>query len=213
MSETSLVIKNDILIIAYYLKEYGWREVNKSTFQRLLYFSAVLSPIFMPKEEWAYNFANTLFGPYNNELSVEINDLETKGFLVLEERKIYSNRVEDRFTISQYGIDIFEKRLLSIDTLKSKISWFNVLVRTLSLYGEEFLSKLVKEDPNIYYQNEMNRRSRLITDDSSDNLSKEFFEFIKEKGIGEDINLANNQDYLLLFFDVLYQKYKGGKEN
>ncbi|MNW68312.1 hypothetical protein D3C74_470500 [compost metagenome] len=59
----------------------------------------------------------------------------------------------------------------------------------------------------------MNKRSRLIIDDSSDNLSKEFFEFIKDKGINSDVNLNNNQDYLLLFFDVLYQKYKGGKDN
>lgn len=213
MSEASLIIKNDILIIAYYLREYGWNEVNKSTFQRLLYFSAVLSPIFMPKEEWAYNFSNTLFGPYNNELSLEINDLETKGFLSLVERKVYTNRIEEKFNISQMGIENCEHRIFLLNTLKTKVSWFNVLVKTLSLYGESFLSKLVKEDPNIFYQNEMNKRSKLIINDSSDNLSKEFFEFIKLKGINSDVNLNNNQDYLLLFFDVLYQKYKGGRDN
>ncbi|WP_405081758.1 hypothetical protein ACI48J_03800 [Paenibacillus chitinolyticus] len=212
MKDQTLTIKNDLIIMAYYIEKYEWNEVNKSTFQRLLYFSAVLSPIFMPNENWGYIFSNTLFGPYNHELGIEINELETKGFLELKERRIYTNRIEERFTISKLGIDTFEKKLFNIATLRPKILWFNTLVKTLSLYGEEFLVKLVKEDPNIYYQNEMNKRSKLVTDNSSDNLSKEFFQFLKEKGISNDINFSMNQDYLLLFFDVLYQKYKGGRE-
>lgn len=193
------------------MRKNDWEGANKSAFQRVLYFSAALSPIFLPKEDWAYNFSNTLFGPYNNEISAQMNDLQSKDFLHLEERRIYSNRIEERFTISKRGIEICNERLFKLETLKNKIKWFDILVTALSIYGEDFLSKLVKEDPNIYYQNAKNMKSKLITDESAENLSKEFFEFIKTKGKDElNLELQNDQDYLLLFFDVLYQKYKGG---
>lgn len=56
----------------------------------------------------------------------------------------------------------------------------------------------------------MNRRAKLITDESEENLTKEFFEYIKVKGKRDlNLELQDDQDYLLLFFDVLYQKYKG----
>lgn len=209
MVNISLILKNDLLIIAYFLKKHGWKEANKSTFQRILYFSAALSPIFLPHENWEYFFSNTLFGPYNSDLSVEMSDLQTKEFLNLEERKIYSNRIEERYSISNKGIEMCEKQLFLLRPLKERIIWFDNLVKTLSMYGEEFLSKLVKEDPNIYYQNKMNKKVKIITDDSTENLSKEFFEFLKLHGLENKYKYSNNQDILLLFFDILYQKYKG----
>lgn len=210
MISNDLVIKNDLLIIAYFMDENGWTGANKSSFQRVLYFSAALSPIFLGGVAWTYNFSNTLFGPYNNEVGIQINELNTKDFLVLEDRKIYSNRVEERFSISNKGKETCKNNLFKIKNLENKATWFSILVKVLSIYGEDFLSKLVKEDPNVYYQNEMNKRAKLITDESSENLSKEFFGFIKSKGKSDlNIEFSSDQDYLLLFFDVLYQKYKG----
>ncbi|MFP3681502.1 hypothetical protein SB725_30950, partial [Pseudomonas sp. SIMBA_041] len=75
-----------------------------------------------------------------------------------------------------------------MSTLEKKIIWFSILVKALSIYGEDFLSKLVKEDPNVHYQNAMNKRSKIITDESAENLSKEFFNFIKSKG-KSDLNI------------------------
>ncbi|MFP3392015.1 hypothetical protein [Brevibacillus sp. SIMBA_040] len=213
MADTSIVMKNDLLLISYFMDENGWSGANKSSFQRVLYFSAALSPIFLSHEPWAYSFSNTLFGPYNNEVSIQINDLHTRGFLSLEERKVYANRIEERYSISDEGRSICKDRLFLVSTLEKKIIWFSILVKALSIYGEDFLSKLVKEDPNVHYQNAMNKRSKIITDESAENLSKEFFNFIKSKGKSDlNIELSSDQDYLLLFFDVLYQKYKGGRE-
>jgi len=213
MLQTDLVMKNDLLLIAYYMNENGWSGANKSTFQRVLYFSAALSPIFLPNEPWTYNFSNTLFGPYNSEISTQMNELQTKGFFELESRKIYSNRIEDRYSISERGKEVCRQSLFKVETLNGKKIWLRILVKALSIYGEDFLSKLVKEDPNVYYQNAMNKRAKLITDESAENLSKEFFDYIKTTGKEEiDLELDSDQDYLLLFFDVLYQKYKGGSQ-
>lgn len=204
-------MKSDLLIIAYFMNENAWNGANKSSFIRLLYFSAALSPIFLPKEDWVYSFSNTLFGPYNNDISVQMNELHGKELFFLEERKIYKNRIEDRYSISNKGIKLCESSLFKLDPLKHKIIWFKILMKTLSIYGEDFLSILAKEDPNVYYQNKLNQRTKLITDESEKNFSKEFFNFIKTKGRNElSLKLKNDQEYLLLFFDVLYRKYKGG---
>jgi len=193
------------------MSKHGWKSANKTTFQRVLYFAAVLSSIFT-SEAWTYNFSNTMFGPYNNDIVDELNDLFVKGFIKLEDRKTYSNRIEERFSINQKGIKLCEETFLKLNPLKSKILWFDIIVKTLSIYGEDFLSKLIKEEPNVYYQNKENKNSRLIIDESSDNLSKEFFSFIKCEGKSRlNIELKNDYDYLLLFFDVLYRKYKGAK--
>lgn len=138
MKSSDLIMKNDLLIIAYNMSEDGWSGANKSTFQRILYFSAALSPIFIPNNIWSYNFSNTLFGPYNNEISVQMNDLHVKGFFELESRKIYATRVEDRYSISDRGKAVCRNNLFLIDTLRSKVAWFNILVKALSIYGEDF---------------------------------------------------------------------------
>lgn len=205
------ILKNELLFIAYYINQFGWNSANKTTFQRMLYFSAVLSPIFVPGEKWSYTFTNTIFGPYNNEISIQLTELQIRGVLELEERKIISNRVEERYQISAQGIKLCDEVLFKIDTLKEKRNWLKIMVKSLTIYGENFLAKLVKEDPNIYYQNQINQNKRIPTDSSTDNLSKEFFNFIKENGREKfNINLNDDQDYLLLFFDALYRKYKGG---
>ncbi len=205
-------INNDILIVAYFMNENGWEAANKSGFQRILYFSAVLSPIFVPHETWTYSFSNTMFGPYNNEISKILGNLSVKGLLSLEERKFYSNRMEERYKISEKGSNECINKLFLINSLDSKVAWFETIVKVLSIYGESFISKLVKEDPNVLSFNLANNTSKLPTGNTEDNLSMEFFEFIKNKGKERlNLNETSDQDYLLIFFDILYRRYKGGK--
>lgn len=208
-----LVISNDLIIVAYFMKENGWDGANKSNFQRVLYFSAALSPIFIPQYNWNYIFTNTFFGPYNEKIKNELEKLSVKGILELTERKVYTNRVEERYVITRKGINWCEGTLFRLQPEQPKVNWFKIIIKVLSIYGEEFLSKLIKEDPNIYSQNEINKYAKINTDNSNDNLSKEFFEFLKEKGKGKlNIESQKDEDYLLLFFDILYRKYKGGNK-
>ena len=86
------------------------------------------------------------------------------------------------------------------------------MVKVLSIYGSEFLVKLIKEDPNVNSLNKINKRSKIVTDDSEDNLSKEFFKFLKNNSIKKNSEITD-EDNLLLFFDVLYRKYKGAQMN
>jgi hypothetical protein len=210
---TQYKINNDLLFVSYFMNENGWESSNKSTFQRILYLSAALSPIFVPHEKWGYGFSNTIFGPYNDEISKQLNVLFVKGFLSLEERKRYSNRIEERYKISRHGITQCNEIFFNMDHLKSKINWLKIIVKALSIYGEAFISKIIKEDPNIVSQNMSNVYERLNINNSDENITKSFFEYLKSKG-QQKINLENDvdQEYLLLFFDVLYRKYKGGKD-
>lgn len=211
MSEIINAINNDLLLVSYFIKKNSWAGASKSSFQRILYFAAVFSSVFLPNDKWIYNFSNTFFGPYNNDISPQLNKLLVQGLLTLEERKVYSNRIEEKYQISDKGIETCEKYLCKIENLNAKIQWINLIIKTLSIYGENFLSKLIKEDPNVFYQNQINKNSKLIIDSSSENFSKEFFEFVKSKGKNElKMELQEDQDYLLLFFDILYRKYKGG---
>ncbi len=207
------IINNDLVTVAYFMYENGWDGSNKSNFQRVLYFSAALSPIFIRDYNWNYSFSNTIFGPYNSMIKNELEKLSIKGLLELTERKVYINRVEERYIITSKGKTWCEDLLFRINSENAKIKWFKIIVKVLSIYGENFLSKLIKEDPNVYSQNEINRNARIITDNSEENLSKEFFEFLKEKGKDKlNIESQKDEDYLLLFFDILYRKYKGGNK-
>ena len=106
--ENQYELKNDILIVAYFMEKGGWNAVSKANFQRVLYFAAVLSPAFLKDYEWTYGFYNTMYGPINKDLTTELEELFAKGLLSLVNRKITSNRVEEKYVISIQGKRIVE---------------------------------------------------------------------------------------------------------
>jgi uncharacterized protein YwgA len=205
-------VSNDILVISYYLNKNHWENVSKTNYQRILYFSAALSPIFSPNYDWKYYFSNTLFGPYNSEIAESLQRLSAKEFIKVTERKVDSNRVFENYCITNKGIDLCEKILFKVNSESEKYKLFRIMVKVLSIYGSEFLVKLIKEDPNVNSLNKINKRSKIVTDDSEDNLSKEFFKFLKNNSIKKNSEITD-EDNLLLFFDVLYRKYKGAQMN
>lgn len=210
MLDEATTLKNDIITVSYFFNENSWNSASKTSYQRVLYFAAVLSPVFLPDEKWSYDFSNTFFGPYNKEISPLIQEVSNKGLLKVVDRRIYQNRVEENFTISELGINFCEDILFKLNNNISKVQWIDVIVKTLSIYGENFLSKLIKNDPNVVNLNMINSYKKITIDDSSENISKEFFNFIKDKG-KDRLKLENqdDKDFLLLFFDILYRKYKG----
>uniref|UniRef100_UPI000AF14438 hypothetical protein n=1 Tax=Clostridium sp. NkU-1 TaxID=1095009 RepID=UPI000AF14438 len=182
--EENFAIKNDLLAIAYYMKKNGWEGISKTNFQRVLYFSAVLSTVFLRNYEWTYAFSNTIFGPRNKDITGELEDLFTKGYLELSDRKVISNRVEEKYVISDMGCDSLEETSFRLNSERSKLKWFEIMVNVLSVYGEEFLSKLVKEDPNVSLMNSMNQSGKIPCADTDDNLTKELYNYLKKR-VGE----------------------------
>lgn len=210
--ENQYELKNDILIVSYYMEKNGWKAASKTNFQRVLYFAAALSPTFLPEYEWTYNFANTMFGPVNKDLTMELEELFTKGLLSLTDRRIITNRVEEKYCISPKGKLVVESSIMKLNYESSKILWIETIVKVLSIYEDNFLSKLIKEDPNISYMNAGNQKTRIPLNNSEDNLSNELMKYLEESG-RKKLMLEGNSDeeYLLLFFDLLYRKYKGGR--
>lgn len=205
-------LKNDILIVAYYMDKNGWKAASKTNFQRVLYFAAVLSPTFLSDYEWTYGFANTMFGPSNKDLTSELEELFTKDLLALADRKIITNRVEEKYCISQKGKMVVENSIMKLNYESSKILWIEIMVRVLSIYEDNFLSKLIKEDPNISFMNAGNQKTRIPLDDTQDNLSNELMKYLEENGKKKlELEGKADEEYLLLFFDLLYRKYKGGR--
>lgn len=94
----------------------------------------------------------------------------------------------------------------------SKILWLETIVKALTIYEDNFLSKLIKEDPNVSYMNSGNQKTKIPTSNTEDNLSNELVKYLEEHG-KEKLSLERKADeeYLLLFFDLLYRKYKGGR--
>ena len=86
------------------------------------------------------------------------------------------------------------------------------IVKVLTIYEDNFLSKLIKEDPNVSFMNSGNQKTKIPTNDTEENLSNELVKYLEENG-REKLKLEGKADeeYLLLFFDLLYRKYKGGR--
>lgn len=205
-------LKNDILIVAYFMSKNGWSAASKTNFQRVLYFSAVLSPSVLPEYEWPYSFANTIFGPINRDLTSELEELYAKGLLELFDRKIVANRVEEKYCISKQGIQIVNDTIMRLYSEESKILWFETIVKVLSLYEDNFLSKLIKEDPNISYMNNGNQKTKINIENKEGNLSNELLLYLENTGKTKmQLEDTADEEYLMLFFDLLYRKYKGGK--
>lgn len=195
-------------MISYFFHLNNWESANKVSYQRVLYFSAALSPIFIKGSKWDYDFSNTLFGPYNNEISENLQDLYIKNDLELVNRNIYANRIEESFRITPEGIKKCETYLFKLSSNNAKVEWFKIIVNVLSLYGESFLSKLVKSDPNVLNMNEINNNGKITLDASSNNISKEFFEYLQSIEV-KNLDNKKNLDILLIYFDILFRKYKG----
>lgn len=210
--DRSYSISNDILIISYYLTKNHWQNVSKTNYQRILYFAAALSPVFVPNYNWNYYFSNTMFGPYNSEIMESLQRLSVKKFIKITQRKASSNRIFENYCITEKGTLFCEEVLFKINSEAQKYLCFRVIVKVLSIYGSDFLVKLIKADPNINSLNKIKKMSKIRTDNSEDNLSKEFFIFLKENSKKRNSSITD-EDNLLLFFDVLYRKYKGGSNN
>ena len=206
-------INNDLLSISYYAKENNWKDISKTNYQRILYFSAVLSPIFIPDYKWKYDFSNTLFGPYNSDITEALKKLAIEELICISKRNISSNKVYENYKITNKGERLYLDKLAQINSEVNKYKWFKIIVKVLSIYGTPFLVKLVKSDPNIVFQYDMNIKEKLYIDSSENNLSKEFFIFLKENYKSKHNISMIDEDYLLLFFDVLYRKYTGGIAN
>lgn len=210
--ENQYELKNDILIVAYYMEKGGWNAVSKTNFQRVLYFAAVLSPTFLKDYEWTYSFYNTMYGPINKDLTTELEELSVKELLSLVDRKIIPNRVEEKYVISLQGKKVVENYIMKLDNEKSKILWLETIVKVLTIYEDNFLSKLVKEDPNVFFMNSGNQKSKIPTNNTEDNLSNELVKYLEENGKSRlKLEGKADEEYLLLFFDLLYRKYKGGR--
>lgn len=210
--EVQYELKNDILIVAYYMKKEGWKAASKTNFQRVLYFAAVLAPTFLEDYEWTYNFYNTMYGPVNKDLTIEIEDLFAKGLLRLVDRKIIPNRVEEKYCISEKGINVVDSLIMKLDIESSKVMWLKTIVKVLTLYEDNFLSKLIKVDPNISFMDSGNQKSKIPITGTEDNLSNELVKYLEENGKEKfQLEVKADEEYLLLFFDILYRKYKGGR--
>ncbi|MGB4661115.1 MAG: hypothetical protein WBI07_18230 [Mobilitalea sp.] len=210
--EEQYELKNDILIVAYFMSKNGWNAASKTNFQRILYFAAVLSPTVLPDYEWPYGFANTMYGPVNRDLTSELEELFAKGLLELYDRKIVANRVEEKYCISEQGDNTVKNSIMQLYSEASKILWLETMVKVLSLYEDNFLSKLIKEDPNISYMNNGNQKSKISIENKEDNLSNELLKYLETTGKAKmQLEKPADEEYLMLFFDLLYRKYKGGR--
>ena len=133
-------LKNDILIVAYYMEKGGWNAISKTNFQRVLYFAATLSPAFLKDYEWTYSFYNTIYGPVNRDLTMDLEELFAKELLLLVDRKVIPNRVEEKYAISSKGRKVVENNIMKLDYKKSKVLWLETVVKVLTIYADNFLS-------------------------------------------------------------------------
>lgn len=123
-----------------------------------------------------------MYGPINKDLTTDLEELFAKGLLSLVNRKITSNRVEEKYVISIQGKRIVENHIMKLEYEISKILWLETIVKVLTIYEDNFLSKLIKEDPNVSYMNSGNQKTKIPTNNTEDNLSNELVKYLEENG-------------------------------
>src|SRR2546425_11087431 len=60
------VFLNDVLFVMSAGSSFGWSPLNRTSFQKILYLCAALSPII--DMNWGYDFTNAPYGPFNSDI-------------------------------------------------------------------------------------------------------------------------------------------------
>lgn len=203
-------IKDDIVLISKIVKDENWDGLTLRDFQMILYLGATLSSVFLVNEEWGYSFRNVHEMAYNSDLSDLLDEMASKQIVDRVSIVVYDEDLLEKYTILDSGIEIYNNIVEFNINIERRIRWLRILAKNLSIYGSSFLPKFMHVDPNIVSLGI--EESIIDTSDSENNLTKDFFDFLKERGIKEfKLKNKKDEDFLMLFFKVQYETYTKGE--
>lgn len=194
------VFLNDVLFTLYAAQILEWPDLNRTNFQKILYFCAVLAPL--AKIDWGYDFTNAQYGPFKSNIQDAVDRLVPYGYARPTEITLQKDsKLRARYKITSRGNQEVE-RICHLKKEKERLDWIIQIMKVLDVYGPKIVMKLVYNEPTFNKIRKQNQRA--IDLSLEENGSIELVEkFSTELDQSYSIQLDTLASKLIVYFDFL----------
>jgi len=207
---TRNVILTDVLFSLYATDKLKWPALARTHFQRLLYLCAALSAL--SNTEWGYEFSNSLYGPFNGQVSSAADELVHRGYAeALDVRVLRNSKMKANFRITESG----RRNVEFISNLKQerqRLGWIETVSGILNIYGPAVMSKLAYFEPTFIRMKQENRIGPIdlsIEENQSIQLLHRLSDELKKT---YSIHLDTPTSNLIFYFDYMSRDIGKGRE-
>ncbi len=198
--QVSRAFLNDVLFALYAAKSLDWPDLNRTNFQKILYFCTVLSSLV--EIEWGYGFTNAPYGPFKREIHQASDILVPYGYVEVTNLTLQRDaKLRARYKITPKG----ESEVVRISQLRrerKRLEWITLVMKVLDIYGPTMVTKLAYKEPTFRTVREQNRR--IIDLSPDDNRSIELVQKLSVELDQEySIQLDTLVSQLIVYFDFL----------
>jgi uncharacterized protein YwgA len=210
ITQVRRVFLNDALFALYAAHELGWSHLNRTNFQKILYFCAALSPLV--DVEWGYEFTNAPYGPFNSEVSqapdrlvVRYGYAEVVNVTVQKDSKMRAD-----YQITERGKQQVE-RITKLKRERKRADWIFLVIKILDIYGSRIITKLAYREPTFSKVRKQNQKT--INLSVNENRSIELLdELAAELEREHSITLDTLASKVIVYFDFLSSDIGRGAE-
>jgi len=195
---------NDVLFVLKAAKDLDWDRINRTNFQKILFFCSILSPLV--QDEWGYDFTNANFGPFNSDIHKATDIIVQYRYAKVTELSVRRNAtLRASYEISDLG----QKQIILITKLsreRMRLNWISKVMKVLDIYGNKVITKLAYQEPT-FAEMRMQNRGGTIHIEISQNRSWQLLEKLcTELGSKYDIDLDTVDSQLITYFDFISKK-------
>jgi hypothetical protein len=207
--QVSRAFLNDVLFTLHAAKSLDWPDLNRTNFQKILYFCATLSPLV--GIEWGYGFTNAAYGPFNREIHQASDILVPYGYVEVTDLTLQRDaKLRARYKITPKG-EIEVGRICQLRRERERLEWITLVMKVLDIYGPTMVTKLAYKEPTFRAVREQNRRiiDLLPDDNRSIELVQKLSAELEQK---HSIHLDTLVSQLIVYFDFLSSDIGQGTE-
>jgi len=201
MRDLEIIILNDVLFTLYCAEVLNWKELNRTNFQKILYFCSVLSPLV--GIEWLYDFTNANYGPFNTKIHNAPDKLvHYRDAIPTSVTLQIDSKLRASYKITNQGIDKVHE-ICKLKKEKDRYNWINVIMKVLDIYGPKIVTKLAYKEPTFHEMRSQNRGG-IIELDAEDNQSLSLIKDLSyELNKNYSLQLDTLISKLIVYFDYL----------
>ncbi len=200
---------NDVLFVLYAADSLGWPDLNRTNFQKILFFCATLAPLV--EIRWEYEFTNAPYGPFNRNIFRAADFIVPYGYAKVTSLTLQKDsKLRARYRITPKGIYEVD-RICQLDTERKRLEWITLVLKVLDIYGPKMVTKLAYKEPTFSQVRSQNQR--LIDLSLDENRSIELLEKLTaELDIQYSVKLDTLVSRLIVYFDFLSSDTSQGAE-
>jgi hypothetical protein len=204
----SISILADIILIFQSSKLAGWEEISHKTISRTLYFVSTLYHYFHKDKNNIfkdYKFFMEKDYPRLDHLDEYLTTLEGKNIIIKKNNQFMLNKSMIESHDQYFRVPFFTNRRI----------WISLVIKILSIYGEDTIYDFIFRDPEFSYNNDRNEYNILMNMDSKSQtyITLEHFHAAFE----EALKLQNRESlsierYVILYFEYIFSTIIKTKE-